>query len=160
MKTSWVPRTGSGRLLAVALLLAGALACSTADRPGEGPAPAAEPTRGGTAVLGSITDVDAWNEYLSRQTFAVGLLRRIYLGLAQELGDASEHPPSYAPLLAESWEPSEDGLSLTFVLREASWSDGEPVDAGDVRFTWLAQTSEHVPWIAASRKDAMPDEWY
>jgi len=117
----------------------------------------AEPVRGGTVVLGSISDVDAWNEYLSRQTFTVGLLRRIYLGLAQEQGDTSEHPPSYAPLLAESWEFSDDGRALTFHLRAASWSDGRPVSAGDVRFTWLAQTSEHVPWVGLSSKRYVED---
>jgi oligopeptide transport system substrate-binding protein len=36
--------------------------------------------------------------------------------------------------MAESYEVSEDGLSWTFTLREASWSDGEPVDAYDFEF--------------------------
>ena len=153
----WIARSGTALLL-----LTLTLACGGGERPGPAAEHTAEgdahgPARGGTAVLGSITDVDAWNEYLSRQTFAVGLLRRVYLGLAQELGDASDHPPSYAPLLAESWQPSEDGLELTFRLREASWSDGEPIDAGDVRFTWQAQTSEHVPWIGADSKTRIRD---
>jgi len=38
------------------------------------------------------------------------------------------------PGMAESWEVSEDGLSWTFTLREAVWSDGEPVDAYDFEF--------------------------
>jgi peptide/nickel transport system substrate-binding protein len=162
MKSSWSPRIERARLPGLLLLLGCALACSSVEDPA-GPSAdaartgAAEPTRGGTAVLGSVTDVDAWNEYLSRQTFAVGLLRRVYLGLAQELGDSAQHPPTYAPLLAERWEWSDDGLELTFHLREASWSDGEPVDAGDVRYTWLAQTSEHVPWIGAASKRHIRD---
>lgn len=37
------------------------------------------------------------------------------------------------PWLAESWEASEDGLTLTFHLREGvTWSDGEPLSAEDV----------------------------
>jgi peptide/nickel transport system substrate-binding protein len=110
------------------------------------------PLRGGTAVLGSIADVDSWNEYLSRQTFAVNLLRRIYLRLAQEQGDVQEHPASYTPLLAESWERTDDGLTLTFRLRDALWSDGQPITASDVRFTWEAQTSPHVPWVGSPSK--------
>lgn len=34
--------------------------------------------------------------------------------------------------LAESVEVSEDGLAWTFTLREANWSDGAPITAGDV----------------------------
>lgn len=38
------------------------------------------------------------------------------------------------PGMAESWEMSEDGLSWTFTLREALWSDGEPVTAHDFEY--------------------------
>ena len=66
---------------------------------GGGPAaPAARtqsPQRGGTLVVGSIADADAWNEYVSQQTFAINLLRRIYARLGQEQGDSREHPRRY-----------------------------------------------------------------
>lgn len=40
------------------------------------------------------------------------------------------------PLLAESWEVSEDGLAWTFNLRtDVTWHDGEPFTAEDVKFT-------------------------
>ena len=35
------------------------------------------------------------------------------------------------PGIAESWEVSDDGLSYTFHLRDALWSDGEAITAGD-----------------------------
>jgi peptide/nickel transport system substrate-binding protein len=41
------------------------------------------------------------------------------------------------PLLAKSWEWSDDGTQLTMHLIEgAKWSDGEPFTADDVIFTW------------------------
>ncbi|MHA6289252.1 peptide ABC transporter substrate-binding protein [Maricaulis sp. CAU 1757] len=40
------------------------------------------------------------------------------------------------PGMAESWEVSEDGLTWTFTLREALWSDGEPVTAHDFVYGW------------------------
>jgi oligopeptide transport system substrate-binding protein len=40
------------------------------------------------------------------------------------------------PGLAESWVVSEDGLTWTFTLREANWSDGVPVTAEDFVFAW------------------------
>ena len=41
-----------------------------------------------------------------------------------------------APGMAERWESSADGLTWTFALREAAWSNGDPVKAGDFVFAW------------------------
>jgi len=41
---------------------------------------------------------------------------------------------SLQPGLAESWEISDDGKTYTFHLRDAEWSDGEPITAGDAVF--------------------------
>lgn len=38
--------------------------------------------------------------------------------------------------LAEKWTTSPDGLTWTFTLREALWSDGVPVTAEDFIFSW------------------------
>ncbi|MEH7385518.1 peptide ABC transporter substrate-binding protein [Bacillus sp. JJ1521] len=39
--------------------------------------------------------------------------------------------------MAESWEPSEDGLTWTFKLRsDAKWSNGDPVTAHDFEYAW------------------------
>jgi peptide/nickel transport system substrate-binding protein len=127
------------------------------ERSATPPAAGDQPRRGGTAVLGSISDVDSWNEYLSRQNLAHNLLRRIYLRLAGEPGDRPDRAENWEPLLAESWQFSDDRLALTFVLRDAVWSDGERITAGDVRFTWLAQTSEDVPWAGVSTKSHIRD---
>src|SRR5581483_164057 len=40
------------------------------------------------------------------------------------------------PGMATDWQTSADGLAWTFHLREASWSDGKPVTAGDFVFSW------------------------
>jgi oligopeptide transport system substrate-binding protein len=40
------------------------------------------------------------------------------------------------PGMATHWETSGDGLIWTFHLREALWSDGVPVTAGDFVFSW------------------------
>ncbi|HLF94587.1 MAG TPA: ABC transporter substrate-binding protein, partial [Planctomycetota bacterium] len=41
-----------------------------------------------------------------------------------------------APGMAERWEASADGLAWTFTLRDAAWSNGDPVRAGDFVFAW------------------------
>lgn len=40
------------------------------------------------------------------------------------------------PGLAESWEISDDGLTYTFHLRDSSWSDGQPIVAGDFVYSF------------------------
>lgn len=154
LRGSGAPLRASVRLPLLVLGLAVTLGgCTNApDRP-----PAESPRRGGTLVIGSISDVDAWNEYLSRQSFASNLQRRIWLRLARELGDSRDHPPSYAPLLAESWLVAPDGRSITFRLRQAAWSDGTPITSADVRFTWIAQRDPNVAWVNAATKERIVD---
>ncbi|WP_243399138.1 ABC transporter substrate-binding protein [Cryobacterium zongtaii] len=44
------------------------------------------------------------------------------------------------PWLATEWAASEDGLELTFTMRDGVlWSDGEPMVAGDVAYTFMLQ---------------------
>lgn len=50
------------------------------------------------------------------------------------------------PGMAESYDISEDGLTYTFHLRDAKWSDGVPVTAQDFADTWARMLT---------RKDAM-----
>lgn len=47
--------------------------------------------------------------------------------------DADGNP---LPELAESWDISDDGLTYTFHLADAQWSDGTPVTADDFVFGW------------------------
>jgi peptide/nickel transport system substrate-binding protein len=51
--------------------------------------------------------------------------------------------------IASSWELSEDGLSYTFVLKDAWWHDDTPITAGDIKFSLDSMTSpdEPRPWV-------------
>lgn len=55
-------------------------------------------------------------------------------------------PQTAQPLPAlATWEISEDGLTYTFTLQEGvTWSDGEPITANDVLFTYNAIMSDAV----------------
>jgi oligopeptide transport system substrate-binding protein len=50
------------------------------------------------------------------------------------LTDSPDGKP--APGIAERWETSADGLTWTFHLRDARWSDGVPVTAEDFVYGW------------------------
>lgn len=54
------------------------------------------------------------------------------------------------PALADAWAVSEDGLLVTFTLRQgARWQDGEPVTAQDVLFTYGLLQAEDFPGPSA-----------
>jgi len=146
--------------LALAVVLVPGIACAPADEGARRDEGAAEgQRRGGTIVIGSIADIDTVNELLDTGSRAFNdVAYQMFLHLLDEQPDFTEHPPTFAPELAESWEWSDDHLHLTFRLRrDAVWSDGVPVTAEDVRFTWEAQTSPEVAWDSAYFKDGIED---
>ncbi|HEY2709426.1 MAG TPA: peptide ABC transporter substrate-binding protein [Caulobacteraceae bacterium] len=54
------------------------------------------------------------------------IVSQLIVGLTERAADGS-----IQPAMATSWETSADGLTWTFHLRSANWSDGTPVTAGD-----------------------------
>lgn len=55
------------------------------------------------------------------------------------------------PGIAESWDVSEDGLTIVFKLRESKWSDGSPLTAHDFVYSWKRgmdpATASEYSWI-------------
>ena len=117
--------------------------------------PAADSAR--SVTVGTTAELDSINELTSASDrFSTEVIERLFAGLLDEQSDWSEHPPSLEPELAESHEVSPDGRTVLFRLRpEARWSDGNPVTAEDVRFTFEAQRSPEVAWNFASSKDGI-----
>ncbi|MCY3927344.1 MAG: ABC transporter substrate-binding protein [Acidobacteria bacterium] len=110
-------------------------------------------------TVGLRFDYPTPNELIGPPTLAYAAINdQMFLSLMQEQGDFREGPPVWAPGLAEDWEFSEDRLQLTVRLRsDAKWSDGEPVTAEDVRFTWLAHTDSEVAWGSSYVHEATVD---
>jgi peptide/nickel transport system substrate-binding protein len=127
---------------------------------GESAAPATpEPSTGGNVTLALAADLASVNELLAggSQVSADILRRQLFATLFEEQADFAEHPPTFEPGLAESWEWSPDHLVLTVKLRPAVWSDGVAIDADDVVFTWQAQTSPAIAWDQAFSKEGIAD---
>lgn len=61
--------------------------------------------------------------------------RRVVSALFQGLIDV-DASGRLIPGMAQGWDVSEDGLQYTFTLREAYWSDGEPVTTEDFIFSF------------------------
>lgn len=156
-----LPAIVARALTAVALVTLPLLGCRQADRP----APTTEPasglgrTAGGTLVVATQHDITGINDLVSSLSgFSEEIVSQLFLDLLEEQPDFTDHPPSFEPRLAESWEFSDDRLALTLVLRDdVVWSDGAPVTAEDVRWTWQAQTAPEVGWAYASGKERIRD---
>ena len=82
-------------------------------------------------VLTTLGDPKTFNFALNQEFPSIFLFS--YRGLTQKHGPTGEILPD----LAESWEISPDKRRVTFTLREGlQWSDGEPLTAADVVFTY------------------------
>jgi peptide/nickel transport system substrate-binding protein len=148
------------RLLPFLLLVTSlALVGCPAGREGKTGAASGAPHRGGTVVIGWTADIKSVNELAIPATLlADEVLYRMFLHLLEEQPDYAEHPPTLAPQLARSYDWSPDHKALTFHLREdALWSDGVPVTAEDVRWTWQAQTHPAVAWDGVFMKTGIAD---
>ena len=88
---------------------------------------------GGTLTVASISEPLTFNLALSRDAGSSGVLGYLFEGLTETswLNDEVE------PLLAQSWERSDDGLRWVFHLRDdVQWHDGTPLTSHDVEFTF------------------------
>lgn len=92
---------------------------------------AAHTNRQPQLVFASPSDPATFNYPLNTSAYSVfGLINE---GLITQNGETAELEPA----LAESWEISDDNLRITFTLRAGlRWSDGEPLTAEDVVFTY------------------------
>jgi peptide/nickel transport system substrate-binding protein len=110
-------------------------------------------------IVATTADVTTFNEYQSTQeTGELDTIDLLFPALMTEQPDYQLHPPSFAPRLATSWEFSSNNRTLTFHLRpDARWSDGVPVTADDVRFTFQAQKDARVGSLGMEMKDFIRD---
>jgi peptide/nickel transport system substrate-binding protein len=99
-------------------------------------ATAAPPTatalpRGGNLTVGLSADVPELRPWQPRSRGEEQLIGLLYSGLMRL--DADMRP---VPDLAEDWETTPDGRTITFTLRSGlTWHDGAPLGAADVLFT-------------------------
>lgn len=86
---------------------------------------------GGTLTAIIQPEPPILNLGLNQQTPTGVVGGKIYEGLLSYAQDLSPQP-----LLADSWDVSEDGLTYTFnLVRNAKWHDGEPFTSADVLFS-------------------------
>ncbi len=99
------------------------------------------PAYGDIIVVGSIGDASNLIPILSSDSSSHSISGLIFNGLVKYDRDLN-----LVGDLAESWEVSEDGLTITFHLREGiTWHDGTPFTADDVLYTYQVTIDPKTP---------------
>lgn len=138
------------RLLLLVVVLLGAFALAAAGCGGGGGGGAAGTGGGPTGEAANQTMTIAWGAEppsldpgLATDTTSANLLLNIMDPLVRLDATTNEATPS----LAESWDISEDGKTVTYHLRQdGKWTNGDPVTAKDFVYSWKRTLS---PELAA-----------
>ena len=108
----------------IAVAVSAALAATVAT----GASASAPPSAGGTLVVGMTSDPDTLFPWKATQFQAVNVLGIVYGTLTE-----FDEELNVVPGLAESWEVSEDGLTVTLHLRTGvTYTDGSTFGSEDV----------------------------
>lgn len=143
------------RKSAVALALTGALAIVAAGCTASPPAPSdTDAVRtGGDLVVGITADPDNLFPWTATQFQSAYVLQNLYGTLTEFDADLN-----VVPGLAESWDVSEDGLTVTFTLREGvTFADGSDFDSADVKYSLDAIRDEATAAVARTSLASVTD---
>ncbi len=100
------------------------------------------PQQGGIFIEASSADASILNPVLISDDASFTVAQHIFPALLGQDPFTGEVVPTE---LTESWEVSDDGLAWTFHLRDnLKWSDGDPVDAADFKFSYEAIANDQV----------------
>src|SRR5690606_35514516 len=98
-----------------------------------------------TLTIAVSQEVDSLSPFLGIRVISTEVFNQVYdklTGYDPETGDV-------IGALAESWDVSQDGLTWTFNLRQDSvWSDGVPVTAHDVAWTFQTMMTDEAAGTA------------
>jgi peptide/nickel transport system substrate-binding protein len=124
-----------GTLLAALLLVGGIVSAGAALA---GPAAqAAKPKGPSTFVVGNTGAVDGMNPYVGLTSIDFEVYGLVY----DDLMDYGQTNYAPTPRLATSWSVSKDQLVWTYHIRHGvKWSDGVPLTAADVAYTFQRDT--------------------
>lgn len=101
----------------------------------------AEAKPGGSLRGSTLSDFKTLNPFLSTESPSIPAILSADVGLLRR----DPYTWDFIPYMAESYQASEDGLTLTFNLRPGmKWSDGKPITSADWVTTWKIHTDPAV----------------
>ena len=102
---------------------------------------------GDTIIMGTIGDASNLLPMLSSDSTSSTVAAQVYNGLIRYDKDLN-----FEGDLAESWQISDDGLTITFHLHHGvTWHDGAPLTSADVLFTYQLLIDPNTPTAYSER---------
>ncbi len=130
--------------IVVSLALLSLFACDdkSEDIRSDPPTPrSSEPAYGDAIIEGSIGNASTLLPALASDSVSMDVIGNLYNGLVNIDKDLN-----IIGDLAESWDISDDGLTITFHLhKDVKWHDGAPFTARDVMFTYRLMIDPNTP---------------
>lgn len=99
--------------------------------------------RGGMLIMARPDEPLTFDPFIPGDNGSIYAIEQV----CDALIEADDSGRGLRPGLAESWDISADGLTYTFKIRDAKFSNGEPVTVGDVIFT-LKTLSDPAKYLA------------
>lgn len=123
--------TTRGRTKRRALVMSAVLALAAGAAATTATVSAAADDRGTSLTLTLPQEPPSWNYWeVGANALRVPTFYNVQETLLENLPDGT-----IIPMLAEAWEVSEDGLTVTFTIREAKFHDGTDLDSADVVYS-------------------------
>ena len=128
-------------LLLTALMVMVIIGCKAQEEEKTYGGPDTGPAYGDLFIDASIADASTLLPPLASDAASWAIISLVYNGLVKHDADLT-----LIGELAESWEVSKDGLTITFKLRRGvKWHDGAPFTAHDVLFTYQVMVDPKTP---------------
>lgn len=107
------------------------------------PAPPFKRSEYGKIVIGNAVEPSTLDPQKSSDMASGAIIRQLMDGLVAADGEGKT-----VPSLAKSWEASDEGRTWTFHLRDAKWSNGDPITAEDFVYSFrrLADPATAAPY--------------
>ncbi|MEJ2671953.1 MAG: peptide-binding protein [Deltaproteobacteria bacterium] len=143
--------------LIVLVILGG---CQSQEKEPDYSGPNTGPAYGDLLIDASIGDASTLLPPLASDAASAGIIGLIYNGLVKYDGNLN-----LVGDLAQSWDISKDGLTITFHLRHGvKWQDGAPFTAKDVLFTYKVMVDPNTPTAYSGdylqvKKAEAPDDY-
>ncbi len=131
-RRDFMKRSGAAAAF-TAFMAGGPAALLAACGSGQQGQPAASPVKGGKLIEGAISDVSTFNTINAGDTQSIQVFNLIFDSLLtyRANGDLTGRLATDVP------KPSSDNLTYTFKLRpNVKWSDGQPLTADDIVYTY------------------------
>lgn len=136
---------------------------ATATIPITSAKPSVAPAVGGAFVQIVARDADTLNPFLTTNPTSRAVFQKIYPTLIDQ--DPASGVPTVGRGLATRWEFADAGRTIRFTLRsDIRWSDGAPVLARDVKFTYdairdpVTKSAYRLNFAKVSAVETVPDD--